>query len=516
MLIEEGLALESKWRGGKWLGTKRSPKQVSWLVCQDGELFYSTCWCACDSCNFGRRPQCIETSPFSGINTVCCDSCNISPGKCCIPCLCAKLFRFSAMFLLFVSSLFVAPETSWVLLKVPFCTASQSLLPDQSSHFLVVNCLSDPFIPLAFLSSVALAPGVAARLQCSVGVCQEGWNKMQLCNSYSQPSWFNASYRCTAGITSLPLGEWFWREKGMWTSCMCVCETMCYSQPWVSHTYACLYIYMCVHTGIYYQCLLSFEAWKVCKLKGNSLHVWAGTALRDFAVPPTFCCRLEERWDTLQYLWGDGLSPVLLGQGVSSPVLSFPGLRVSNPGCFEGEVPAESLMTRQMWAVIIKWNNFHLPCNCNDSQLVSWFKFCGFPLSLFLPSAFPTCFSCPSLSQSLSGLALCLPEKVTPYCAALWKAITLLRALPLHLWLQRGCCGIVYNFPRGRQDPGCLLSLHPFHAKGGVWVGFPASPLCLTFAQREKGCQFQNFLLPFLICPFKKRPWNKLTLEFPC
>lgn len=247
MLIEEGLALESKWRGRKWLGTKRSPKQVSWLVCQDGELFYSTCWCACDSCNFGRRPQCIETSPFSGINTVCCDSCNISPGKCCIPCLCAKLFRFSAMFLLFVSSLFVAPETSWALLKVPFCTASQSLLPDQSSHFLVVNCLSDPFIPLAFLSSVALAPGVAARLQCSVGVCQEGWNKMQLCNSYSQPSWFNASCRCTAGITSLPLGEWFWREKGMWTSCMCVCETMCYSQPWVSHTYACLYIYVCAH-----------------------------------------------------------------------------------------------------------------------------------------------------------------------------------------------------------------------------------------------------------------------------
>lgn len=33
MLMEAVLALESKWRGGAQLVSKRSPKQVSWMVC---------------------------------------------------------------------------------------------------------------------------------------------------------------------------------------------------------------------------------------------------------------------------------------------------------------------------------------------------------------------------------------------------------------------------------------------------------------------------------------------------
>lgn len=103
-------------------------------------------------------------------------------------------------------------------------------------------------------------------------------------------------------------------------------------------------------------------------------------------------------------------------------VFFFPFLALEcqrESGCFEDEVPAESLVTRQPSAITINWNHFHLPCNCNDSQLVSWFKFRGFPPSPFLPSAFPTRSSCPGLSQSPSGFALCLPEKVPPYCAAL-------------------------------------------------------------------------------------------------
>ena len=167
-------------------------------------------------------------------------------------------------------------------------------------------------------------------------------------------------------------------------------------------------------------------------------------------------------------------------------------------GCFEGEVPAESLVTRQPWAITINWNRFHLPCNCNHSQLVNWFKFCGFPLSPFLSSTFPTRSSCPGLSQSPSGLALCLPEKVPPYCTALWKAIPLPRALPLHRWLQRGCCGVAYSLPGGRQGPGCLLSPHPVCAKRGVRVLLNHhSAWCLPTVRRVAGFKTPPSLPPW-------------------
>lgn len=92
--MEEGLGLESKWRGGAQLGSKRSPKQVSWLVCQDGELFSSTCF-ARDSHNFGRRPQHMETSSFSIINTACSDSVASILEKVAFPALCKALQVFS-------------------------------------------------------------------------------------------------------------------------------------------------------------------------------------------------------------------------------------------------------------------------------------------------------------------------------------------------------------------------------------------------------------------------------------
>lgn len=238
---------------------------------------------------------------------------------------------------------------------------------------------------------------------------------------------------------------------------------------------------------------MSFEACQTCKLTGNSLCVCTAAALRGFTVPPTLAAGW--RRDGIFCKAGEMACPQFCRARVLSLVshpwafFSFLALECQREsGCFEGEVPAESRVTRQPWAITINWNNFHLPCNCNDSQLVSWFKFRGFPLSLFLPSAFPTRSSCPSLSQSLSGLALCLPEKVPPYCAALWKAMALLRALLLRLWLQPGCCGVAHSFPCGWQDPGCLLSLHPFRAKRGVWVCFPESSLCLMFAQCQKGC----------------------------
>lgn len=187
---------------------------------------------------------------------------------------------------------------------------------------------------------------------------------------------------------------------------------------------------------------------------------------------------------------GAGLHPWFLIHQFCSFFLSWHWRVGRELGCFEGEVPAESLVTRQAWAITINCNNFHLPCNCNHSQLVSWLKFRGFPLSPFLPSAFPTCTSCPSLSQSLSGLALCLPEKVPPDCAALWKAMAFPRALPLRLWLQRGCCGVAHSLPGVRWGPGCLLSPHPFNAQDRVWICFPESSPCLKFAWCQKGCWF--------------------------
>ena len=129
-------------------------------------------------------------------------------------------------------------------------------------HFLLIlslSCLTDQHIFLSWTVSVILlflqpfyhqlpiapAPGTAAYLQCSVGVCQERWNKTQLCNSYSQPSWFNASCRCVVCIASLPLGKWVVLERGREKRGLCLC--MCVI---VSHMYACVCIYTYIHVCV--------------------------------------------------------------------------------------------------------------------------------------------------------------------------------------------------------------------------------------------------------------------------
>lgn len=250
----------------------------------------------------------------------------------------------------------------------------------------------------------------------------------------------------------------------------------------MSRMYACVWIHTYIHTHIRV-CAHAFFVSALCPLKLVRRVSWQAIGRVYVQLPlcmaSLFHLHLLQAGGEMGYSARQGRWPVpsSAGAGFYSWFLIheifFPFLALEcqrELGCFEGEVPAESLVTRQPWAITINWNHFHLPYKCNDSQLVSWFKLCGFPLSPFLPSAFPTRSSCPGLSQSLSGLALCLLEKVPAYCAALWKVVTLLRALPLRLWLQHGCCGVAYNLPGGRQDSGCLLSPHPFRAKRGVWA----------------------------------------------
>lgn len=164
-------------------------------------------------CNFGRRPQHMDTSPFSILT---CDFVASIPEKVAFP----ALMQSSSGFQL-CSGCFFHP--SWSHLgPARFCSRLRFLL------LLSLSCVTDQHIFLSWTVSVillflqpsyhqlpiALDPGAAAHLQCSVGVCQECWNKTQLCNSHSQPSWFNASCRCIAGIASLPLGNGVVLERG--------------------------------------------------------------------------------------------------------------------------------------------------------------------------------------------------------------------------------------------------------------------------------------------------------------
>lgn len=163
---------------------------------------------------------------------------------------------------------------------------------------------------------------------------------------------------------------------------MCVC--VCLSIP--THTYTYTRVSGC--TCICHQGLLSFEA-------RQTLSVSAAAALPGFAVPPIFAAgwrsdgifhKAEEM--ACSQSAGAKFYPCVLIHEFFFPFLALECQRES--GCFGGVVPAESVVTRQPQAIAINWNNFHLLCNCNNSQVVSWFEFRGFPLSLFLLSALPT------------------------------------------------------------------------------------------------------------------------------
>lgn len=254
--------------------------------------------------------------------------------------------------------------------------------------------------------------------------------------------------------------------------------------------FICLHIRVCAHV---------FVISALCPLKLVRHTGWQ--AIRCVYVQMLLCmvwlrcstylwCRLEERWDNPQGRWS-ALSPVLLGQ-VFIPGFYFPLLALEcwrELGHFEGEVPAESLVTRQPWARTINWNHFHLPCNCNDSQLVSWFKFRGFPLSAFLSSAFPIGASCSSLSQSVWLSPL--PSRKDAYllCSSVEshhspKGTTAASVAPVWLlwsWVQ------VTQWETGPRLSFVPASLSMKHE---VWVCFPESSPSHMFAQCQKGCQF--------------------------
>lgn len=120
--------------------------------------------------------------------------------------------------------------------------------------------------------------------------------------------------------------------------CMCLC------------IYLHIYIFVCVCTGICYQCPVPFKACQVCRLT-DCVSTAAALYFASFFYLSFLQAGGQMEYSAMQQRWSVPDSArirfyswFLIHEDFFSPLLTLTCWR--EWGCFEGEVPAESLVTR--------------------------------------------------------------------------------------------------------------------------------------------------------------------------